>query len=210
MSLIAGGVAVLLTFIPGIRSRDLGIRNQRARLEKVLPDLLVDGKFPVAAPYTAIAASEELRRKWDSASSAVKYLRKEWGDDKFNALYGSYGDFSYHPHRIDASGEEVVGVEPDLYERMDPIPLDGYTLLLPGNAYHYYEDSSVVVFYEDDSREKELLRCKITARLDSSDPDKLVYRNDKYLAVFNSIADYHHAENYPAFTTGGHTLYARP
>ena len=210
MSLIAGGVAVLLTFIPGIRSRDLGIRNQRARLEKVLPDLLVDGKFPVAAPYTAIAASEELRRKWDSASSAVKYLRKEWGDDKFNALYGSYGDFSYHPQRIDSSGEEVVGVEPDLYERMDPIPLDGYTLLLPGIAYHYYEDSSVVVFYEDNSREKELLRCEITARLDSSDPDKLVYRNDKYLAVFNSIADYRHAENYPAFTTGGHTLYARP
>ena len=30
MSLIAGGVAVLLTFIPGIRARDLGNRFQRA------------------------------------------------------------------------------------------------------------------------------------------------------------------------------------
>ena len=56
MNLIAGGVAVLLTFIPGIRAHDLGVRSQRARLEKVLPDLLVDGKFPVAAPYTDIAA----------------------------------------------------------------------------------------------------------------------------------------------------------
>jgi len=210
MSLIVGGVAVLLTFIPGIRARDLGIRSQRARLEKVLPDLLVGGKFPEAAPYTAIAASEDLRRKWDSASSAMDYLRKGMGHDKFNDLYGAYGDFPYHVHMIDAFPEAVVRVEPVLYERKDPVPLDGYTLLLPRNAYHYYEDSSVVVFYEDDSREKELLRCEITARLDSSNPDKLVYRNDKYLAVFNSIRDFHHTENRPAFITAGHTLYARP
>jgi len=63
MSLITGGVAVLLTFIPGIRAHDLGIRSQRARLEKVLPDLLVDGKIPSDVPYEDIAASEELKRK---------------------------------------------------------------------------------------------------------------------------------------------------
>jgi hypothetical protein len=68
----------------------------------------------------------------------------------------------------------------------------------------------VVVFYENDSREKELLRCEIAARLDSDNPDKLVYQNEKYLAVFDSITDYHHAEEGPAFITGGHTLYARP
>ena len=208
MSLIAGGVAVLLTFIPGIRARDLGINNQRTRLEKVLPDLLVDGKFPADAPYTAIAASEELRRKWNSASSAMDYLRKEMGFDKFQEQYGRYGEFSYHSYRIDASAEAED--EPDEYERKDPVPLDGYTLLLPESAYHYYEDSSVVVFYEDDLREKELLRCEIVARLDSTDPDKLVYQNEKYLAVFDSIEDYHHAEKGPSFITGRHTLYARP
>lgn len=35
MSLITGGVAILLTFIPGIRASDIGARSQRARQERV-------------------------------------------------------------------------------------------------------------------------------------------------------------------------------
>lgn len=206
MSLITGGVAVLLTFIPGISAHDLGILSQRARLEKVLPDLLVDGQFPEGAPYTSIAESEDLRQKWDSASSAIDYLQKEMGFDKFKEAYGPYGEFSYYPYGADLLEVDAV----DVYDLNAPVTLDGYTVLLPENAYHYYEDSSVVIFYEDDSREKELLRCEVVARLDSSNPEKLVYQNDKYLVVFDSITDYHHAEEGPAFITGGHTLYARP
>lgn len=214
MSLALGGLAAILTFIPGIRAHDLGLRDQRARLEKVLPDLLVDGKFPEDAPYTAIADSYDLRRKWDSASSAVNYLRKELGADNFEEMYGRYGEFTYYPCMIDLIDFDSVAAEAvdkvKTYKLNTPVSLDGYTLLLPEDAYHYYVDSSVVVFYENDSREKELLRCEIAARLDSDNPDKLVYQNEKYLAVFDSITDYHHAEEGPAFITGGHTLYARP
>ena len=98
------------------------------------------------------------------------------------------------------------------YERKNPVQLDGYTVLLPEDAYHYYCDSSVVIFYEDEAREKELLRCEILARLDSPNPDKLVYRNDKYLAVFDSIIDYRPLERYwhEPFFTRGHSLYTRP
>ena len=220
MSLLVGGVAVLLTFIPGIRAHDFGIRSQRARLEKMLPDLLVDGKFPEDAPYTAIADSYDLRRKWDSASSAINYLRKELGADNFEEMYGRYGEFTYYPYMIDFDSVAAEAVDKAVaaeavdkvktYKLNTPVSLDGYTLLLPEDAYHYYVDSSVVIFYENDSREKELLRCEIVARLDSDNPDKLVYQNEKYLAVFDSITDYHHAEEGPAFITGGHTLYARP
>jgi len=215
MSLALGGLAAILTFIPGIRAHDLGLRDQRARLEKVLPDLLVDGKFPEDAPYTAIADSYDLRRKWDSASSAVNYLRKELGADNFEEMYGRYGEFTYYPYMIDFDSVAAEAVDEAVdkvktYKLNTPVSLDGYTLLLPEDAYHYYVDSSVVVFYENDSREKELLRCEIAARLDSDNPDKLVYQNEKYLAVFDSITDYHHAEEGPAFITGGHTLYARP
>ena len=215
MSLALGGLAAILTFIPGIRAHDLGLRDQRARLEKVLPDLLVDGKFPEDAPYTAIADSYDLRRKWDSASSAVNYLRKELGADNFEKMYGRYGEFTYYPYMIDFDSVAAEAVDEAVdkvktYKLNTPVSLDGYTLLLPEDAYHYYVDSSVVVFYENDSREKELLRCEIAARLDSDNPDKLVYQNEKYLAVFDSITDYHHAEEGPAFITGWHTLYARP
>ena len=203
MSLITGGMAVLLTFIPGIRAHDFGIRSQRARLEKVLPDLLVDGKFP---PYAAIAASDVLRPKWDNASSAMHYLRKEMGAEKFEEAYGAYGKFSYFSQGADLPDVAAV----DVYDLKAPVPLDGYTLLLPESGYYYYQDRSAVIFYEDGSRKKELLRCEIVARLDSSNPEKLVYQNDKYLAVFDSITDYHHTDKGPAFQTAGHTLYTRP
>ena len=172
MSLALGGLAAILTFIPGIRAHDLGLRDQRARLEKVLPDLLVDGKFPEDAPYTAIADSYDLRRKWDSASSAVNYLRKELGADNFEEMYGRYGEFTYYPYMIDFDSVAAEAVDEAVdkvktYKLNTPVSLDGYTLLLPEDAYHYYVDSSVVVFYENDSREKELLRCEIAARLES-------------------------------------------
>ena len=40
MTLILAGAAVLLTFIPGIRARDFGLRSQQARLERLLPLVL--------------------------------------------------------------------------------------------------------------------------------------------------------------------------
>lgn len=210
MSLIVGGVAVLLTFIPGIRAKDLGISSQRARLEKVLPDLLVDGKFPVDAPYEAIAASEDLRRKWDSASSAMSYLQKGMGHEKVEELYGGYGELTYYSYRVDVSQEAVL-VE-QLFEREVPVPLDGYTLLLSKDTYFYYVDNDAEVFYDNESpAKKELLRCDILARLKSSNPDKWVYKNEKYMVVFDTITAQYDADGgCSSFIIGNHTLYARP
>ena len=112
------------------------------------------------------------------------------GGEKFEEAYGAYGKFSYFSQGADLPDVAAV----DVYDLKAPVPLDGYTLLLPESVYYYYQDRFVVAFYEDDSRKKELLRCEIVARLDSSNPEKLVYRNDKYLAVFDSITDYHHID----------------
>lgn len=150
MSIITAVVAVLLTYVPGIRARDLGEWSQRLRQEKA------DGVV------------------------------------------------------ADAPESADVPAAPAFYKLEDAVSLDGYTILLPEDSYHYYEDSTVAVFYEDDSREKELLRCEIAARLDSSHPEKLVYRNENYLAVFDSVTDYRSTDEGPAFITGRHTLYARP
>jgi hypothetical protein len=95
------------------------------------------------------------------------------------------------------------------YELEEPVPLNEYTLFIPEGSYHYYEDSSVVIFYEDASREKELLRCEIAARLDSPDAEKLIFRNEQYQAVFTLITDYQTGTG-PRFITGQHMLYARP
>ena len=75
----------------------------------------------------AIAASDVLRPKWDNASSAMHYLRKEMGGEKFEEAYGAYGKFSYFSQGADLPDVAAV----DVYDLKAPVPLDGYTLLLP-------------------------------------------------------------------------------
>lgn len=147
MSLIMGGVAILLTYIPGIRACDLGHYSQRARTDKE-PSGLAD---PV--------------------------------DDE----------------------KEMADID---YRLEDAVLLDGYTLFIPESSYHYYEDGSVAIFYEDDTRQKELLRCEIASRLDSSDEEKLIFRNEEYMAVFTCIIDYR-PDAGPAFITGDHMLFSK-
>ena len=73
-----------------------------------------------------------------------------------------------------------------------PLDIGEYTLLVPRSDYHYYEDSSQAIFYKDETRTEPLLECNILEMLDAAGKDpveKLVYRNDRYMAVFNSIED---------------------
>ena len=94
----------------------------------------------------------------------------------------------------------------------EPIDLEDYSLLVPRNEYHYYEDSRKVIFYKDESRMEPLLECDIIGRLDSngSDPkDKLVYSNDRYMAVFTLIEDWR-GSNSMSFSTGTSMLFRKP
>ena len=119
--------------------------------------------------------------------------------------------------------EQVEGPEDGLTEAVKeriwsvkdiqgPIDLGEYSQLVPASEYHYYEDSSKSVFYKDESRTEILLECDIIGRLHDNveDPaDKLVYRNDRYMAVFSRIDDKGSAGG-PAFTTSYVMLLRKP
>ena len=138
---------------------------------------------------------------------------------QFEEVYGAYDTCSYNDYALEEARREAPSPEAEgnssvCYKLEESVPLGDYTLLLPECTYHYYEDSTVVVFYEDGTREKELLRCPVIERLDDpsspSAQDKLVYRNDRYLAVFEFITDFRPTKDGPSFLTGRRSLYARP
>ena len=225
MSFILGGCAALLTFIPGVRAKDFGIRNQQARLEKVLPQLLVDGRLPENLPYREIAASPELEESWECADGAWSYLQREMGIKAFESCYGQYGNLSFSPWEVEQARERIASGTPEpeeslsetTYELKAPVDLGAYTQLLSPENYWCYEDTQEVVFYADIARKQELLRCKITERLDScsqaavTTPNALVYTNDRYMAVFERIVDYRNTTGHSAsFITGRKMLFAKP
>ena len=194
-ALLALGLA-LFSFIPGIRARDFGLYSQQARLARVLP-LLKEN--PLLEKEAAIA------------DGALGYLYHELPGEVFFERYGAYkpGEFALAARNQTEEGQSAGEVVE--YSLEGPVDLGEYTRLIPSSQYHYYEDAQYGVFYKDDSRTEELIRCDITSHLDNGSADqKLVFRNERYLVVYQEVWDYRSTNGPLSFTTGGHSLFAKP
>ena len=227
MAVILGIVAALVTFIPGVRAKDFGIRSQLARLEKVLPDLLVDGKLPEMTPYRQIAASPELQASWEKADGAWEYLHKAMTYKEFNERLGQYGSLNYSEWELSQAKDRVEASDPEkgvgmlVHYLSGGVDLGEFTRYVH-DGYWVSEDDKTLVFYQDADHKEELLRCDIADRLKAFRDDPavteaqrdsavLVYRNDRYLAIFGSITDFSGVEgSHIVFTTGDKMLFAKP
>ena len=209
MTMIMAIAAILFTYIPGIRAKDFGIRSQKARLERILPNVLVDGKFPEIIDYKTIGADPRLKESWLAVDGAYTYLKKNMPPKKFKALQSELGDYQFRTWELEEKPETAVA-EWSISDISGPIDLGEYNQLIPPSDYHYYEDSTVAIFYKDKSRTEELLRCEIRKALDHKDVSslgKLVYKNNDYMVVFDKIDDFN--SSHLSFSTGNHTLYKK-
>ncbi len=209
MTLILALSAILFTYIPGIRAKDFGIRSQKARLEKVLPKVLVDGKFPEIINYKAIAADQGLKEAWMAVDGSYNYLKRNMSPREFKSIQSDLGDYQFRTWELEEKPETAVAGW-SIRDIGGPIDLGEYNQLIPPSEYHYYEDSKVAVFYKDKTRTEELLRCEIRKALDHEDVSslgKLIYKNDDYLVVFDRIDDFNTSDL--SFSTGSHTLYKK-
>ncbi len=209
MTMIMAIAAILFTYIPGIRAKDFGIRSQKARLERILPNVLVDGRFPEIIDYKTISADPRLKESWLAVDGAYTYLKKNMPPKKFKALQSELGDYQFRTWELEEKPETAVA-EWSISDISGPIDLGEYNQLIPPSDYHYYEDSTVAVFFKDKSRTEELLRCEIRKALDHKDVSslgKLVYKNNDYLVVFDRIDDFN--SSHLSFSTGNHTLYKK-
>ena len=209
MTLILALSAILFTYIPGIRAKDFGIRSQKARLERILPNVLVDGKFPEIIDYKTIGADPRLKESWLAVDGAYTYLKKNMPPKKFKAIQSELGDYQFSTWELEEKPETAVA-EWTISDISGPVDLGEYNQLIPPSDYHYYEDSTVAIFYKDKSRTEELLRCEIRKALDHEDVSslgKLVYKNNDYMVVFDKIDDFN--SSHLSFSTGNHTLYKK-
>ena len=67
------------------------------------------------------------------------------------------------------------------------------------------------VFYLDDTKGEELLRCGIAGRLEAGveGNNVLVFQNERYMAVFTYVMDLREASVSEVFSTGTATLFKK-
>ena len=199
MLLIMAAAAVLFTFVPGIRSKDFGIRSQTARLEKLLPEVLEDGRFPVV-DYRALAADSLRCRTVEECYGAWHYLKGQLDTVTFKERYGNYGDFDFRSWKLHDIKSDLVDTEleglPVIWSLQDvagDIDLGPYTQLV--HDFIVREDSLGIAFCRFSDPEDTLLYCPVRARLDQAGEDTapeelLVYENGRYKAVLSTVRDY--------------------
>ena len=204
MVLILATSAILFTFIPGIRARDFGILSQMSRLEKLLPEVLEDGKFPKIADYHELAKDTVRCKTLEESYGAWSYLKGQMDSTSFQQQYGAYGDFNFSNWnlRLVKNGgtmeeilEEVNGPQPKLWSMKDipgNIDLGPYTQIV--HEVYKQADSLGLAFCSESNHADTLLYCPVHERLDNTDEntspkDILIYENGKYKAVFWIITD---------------------
>lgn len=214
MALIMAAVAVLFTFIPGVSSNDFGIRSQMSRLDKMLPEVLEDGHFPVIEDYSELQKDSVRVDNLNRSYSAWKYLKEKMSPASFEKKYGAYGDFDYSPWRFIGIREEDpsscrVWALADMKEDLD---LGPYTILV--SEFEVKENSSGVAFTKGQNT---LIFCPVAERLDKSDENTpseeiLVYENGTYKAVIERVYEYYDPDTKErtCFTTSSKYLFKKP
>jgi EAL domain-containing protein (putative c-di-GMP-specific phosphodiesterase class I) len=133
--------------------------------------------------------------------------------DSFEGKYGQFGQMPANGWILadKTHWPETTTVEPVVHELQGPIDLQGYTVLVPSSQYHYYEDGKEAVFYLDDTKGEELLRCGIAGRLEAGAEgnDVLIFRNEGYMAVFTYVVDLRKASGSEVFRTGTAMLFKK-
>ena len=219
MVLILSTSAILFTFIPGIRARDFGIRSQMSRLEKLLPEVLEDGKFPKVADYHELVKDTVRCKIIEESYGAWSYLKGQMDSTSFQQQYGSYGFFSFSDWRLrlaknGRTKEEILEEVPKIWSMKNihgNIDLGPYTQIV--HEVYTKADSLGLAFCSESNHADTLLYCPIHERLEKTDEntpakDVLIYENGQYKAVFWIITDWN---GYPSdLISSMSVLFKRP
>lgn len=201
MAVILALCAVALTYVPGIRAKDIGIRSQLARMDKLLPDVLVDGHFPYIANYAELAADSVRSDRVENCHSIWTYLKDQMDSTAFAERLGGYGDFSFKGWEL-RRAKDALSKTPSVPtvrkwslsdSGREAVDLGPYTQWVPQFYVMPYNDSCVVI-YRFPGTQEELISCPVRDRLNQADDatlpeDVLIFENGRYRAVFSEIVD---------------------
>ncbi len=201
MAVVFGVVIAAFTFIPGISAKDFALRSQTARLNNVLPTVLVSNQFPTSFNYEELKKDKSLAQSMLTAKAAYDYLKLNMDSDEFAAKYGGYGNFSLDVWELDNEYNKPHLVNSHtIIRNKQETDLGNYTINIPHAQYIFIQADEEWVFISDKNRADTLLRCNIKERYNIIDTSLImtpeterfmtIYHNNKYLGIIRKISIY--------------------
>ena len=143
-TLMASAAIIVLTYIPGISAKAIGIASQKARFESIADAL--DLRDPVTGKIREFDMNGYDREQMHELAEAYAYLKRETGADDVMELYG-FVDSPTILRREPASGYE------EFFRDMTArLPLDRYPYYLGTSAHN----SQTYLHYSDNRLEMEM------------------------------------------------------
>lgn len=179
---------IITTYVPYVSARDIGIRSQKSRLEKLMAELHATdpatGKLHTDIDMDAIKANFKLARGYAEMSDIISYLSSNLGKEQFQADYGKWDHHSYEFH---SSSVEPLEKGPKTIYRKGAVEIGEYTQLLNTRGEYKVEvDKDTVILLHGDTT---LLRQSLTERLAKGEkPEQLLtVRQGDYMVVLSSV-----------------------
>ena len=195
---------VIFTFIPGLKAKDFGRRSQMAILDRYIPEILIDNKFPADINYEKVNADPKLAKSYLAAYSAYEYLESEMDENKFEEKYGQYGSFYLSKWKLQTEDSDELSNSQHLIDESNHVfVLQGNVELGQYTTYRSHflieNDSTNIYFLDGTNRADTLLKCNVIEKYDSiykgssnaltpeQINDMLTYRNNEYLGILKEL-----------------------
>ena len=186
MALIFGGAIILFTYIPGISAKDVGLRCQTARLERMIERLHLTnkqtGKFIKIREIERIAADSLLSSQYLEADDVVGYVRQAMGQKRFEEKYGEW-ELETYTLRNNTHFSNNMEIS---FERTIPIELGEYVLLLNSDHYRIVDNDTAVILYDEELK-KVVIHERMKKVGKEESPLYYSYSNDSLLVVLSKV-----------------------
>lgn len=197
MALISIGCIVVLTFVPGISAKSIGISSQTQRMKYYIQklDMMNDSTYKLKPSVAIIESEDSIKtREFRELQECYNYLRQEIGSDRMLATYGPC-NITINDRNKNRQFDLDFSNEINIRSYSKYIPLQNARKEYPSNLsegiltiQRAADDKTIILYNIDEYMNTHVDQIAGFENYSSIHTEPLVYRNDSCMLLINNLS----------------------